>query len=165
MSDAGKLCSKTETGELCYSAKTQYTSGNRPLVYKAPEVHGDAMTIAFSFSKFEWECQTYHATHEGAIDVVTLWDNKTYDSQVGAFKIGVGSAYASVMRELKLTIAARDLCAAHEDPGIDCAVMVTAGDRTEVAGPFPCPLGVGGAARTVTILIENGELAGITSEA
>ena len=151
---AGRLCHRTDEAEEDAGALVRKAAPRR-------KTGAGGLEITCTFEPLDWVCETYHATHDGALDITTDWDNAQI-GQVGAFTMYVDDEYTSGTTQLSFTIVPQDLCAAHEYPDtITGAISITKGDTTKTVDPFEWHPNSDSRARRVTITIEGGELVGV----
>lgn len=165
MTTYSKLCHRVNdvgqgAGKLCYKSILL-----RPLVRKASSPRkglDDRMEIMCTFEPLDWVCNTYNATHEGALVVTASWLDEP-EVRVGAFVMAVDDEHTAGTATLTLDVSPQDLCAAHEYPAtITGAVAVTKGDVTMTVEPFEWHPSSVTDARRVTIELVDGELVDVT---
>lgn len=165
MTTYSKLCHRANdagqgAGKLCYKDIL-----SRPLVRKASAQSKDPdgrMEIMCTFEPLDWVCDTYNATHEGALVVTASWLDEP-EVRVGAFVMAVDDEYTAGTATLTLDVSPQDMCAAHEYPAtITGAVTVTKDDVTKTVEPFEWHPSSITDARRVTIELVDGELVDVT---
>lgn len=162
----GKLCRRISgvgAGSLCHRSDEAEEDAGALVRKAAPrrKTGEGGLEITCTFEPLYWVCETYHATHDGALDITADWGDASM-VKVGAFTMYVDDAYTSGTAQLSFTIAPRDLCAAHEYPDtITGAISITKGDMTKTVDPFEWHPNSDSRPRQVTIAIEDGELAGV----
>ena len=151
---AGCLCHRSDLAEEDPGALVRKASADR----KTPM---GSLEITCTFEPLDWVCDTYNATHQGALDIETDWDGSKV-GEVGAFTMYVDDNYTGGTTELSFTVTPQDLCAAHEYPEtITGAISVTKGDVTKTVAPFEWHPNSDHLPRLVTITLEDGELTGV----
>ena len=141
-------------GDLCYkygSTSLAYKHGGSALIYKG-EAPG-AITLSIAFKPVTWVCYTYDASHYGILLVTTLWNNTSYNISSSPYEITIGASYLHAST-LKFTISTKDVCQAHEDPGVSACIAATQNGRTVVSNFIVSPLQ--SQTKTITITLSGG---------
>lgn len=157
------------TGDLCHvfdGNALAHKYGGNALIYKSAWDQGKDIFLFMTFSPRYWVCDTYHETHDGLVDLATMWDSRRYAVR-GSLQLQIPAIYIplAVGNVLQFTMSAHDLCAAHEDPHVTCAVTATQGEIILLNQTIVCPLGIQNAAVIANINLSGGIIQSITSEA
>ena len=141
-------------GDLCYkygSTSLAYKHGGSALIFKG-EAPGE-ITLSIAFKPVTWVCYTYDASHYGILLLSTLWDNASYNISSSPYEITIGTSYLR-SSSLQFTISTKDVCQAHEDPGVSACIAVTQNGRTVVSDFIVSPLE--SQTKTITITLSGG---------